>query len=52
MQDPRSIAAATDGTPWVRHEKEFNARLEYMHLNPVKKGLVMRREGGSHAMQF
>jgi len=26
----------------VRHEKEFNERLEYMHLNPVKKGLVKR----------
>ncbi len=27
---------------FVRHEKEFAARLEYMHLNPVKKGLVKR----------
>jgi hypothetical protein len=23
----------------MRHEKEFNERLEYMHLNPVPKGL-------------
>jgi len=28
----------------VRDEKEFNERLEYIHLNPVKKGLVKRRE--------
>jgi hypothetical protein len=28
----------------VRDEKEFNERLEYMHLNPVKKGLVKQRE--------
>jgi hypothetical protein len=32
------------GDRFVRHEKEFNKRLEYMHLNPVKKGLVKRRE--------
>jgi hypothetical protein len=24
----------------VRHAKEFNDRLTYMHLNPVRKGLV------------
>jgi putative transposase len=29
---------------FVRHEREFNERLECMHLNPVKKGLVKRRE--------
>ena len=29
---------------FVRHEKEFAARLEYMHLNPVKKGLAKRQE--------
>ena len=29
---------------FVRHEKEFNERLEYMHLNPVRKGLVKRPE--------
>jgi len=29
---------------FVRHETEFAARLEYMHLNPVKKGLVKRQE--------
>jgi REP element-mobilizing transposase RayT len=29
---------------FVRHEREFNGRLEYMHLNPVKKGLVKRPE--------
>ena len=28
---------------FVRHEKEFGERLDYMHLNPVKKGLVKRR---------
>jgi hypothetical protein len=30
----------------VRDEKEFHERLEYMQLNPVKKGLVKRREDG------
>ena len=25
---------------FVRHAKEFNERLEYMHRNPVRKGLV------------
>ena len=29
---------------FVRHEKEFTARLEYLHLNPVRKGLVKRPE--------
>ncbi len=29
---------------FVRHAKEFNERLEYMHLNPVRKGLVTRPE--------
>ena len=29
---------------FVRHEKEFRERLEYMHLNPVRKGLVKRPE--------
>jgi REP element-mobilizing transposase RayT len=29
---------------FVRHRKEFNERLEYMHLNPVRKGLVSRPE--------
>ena len=29
---------------FVRHEKEFTERLEYMHLNPVTKGLVRRPE--------
>ena len=29
---------------FVRDEKEFAERLEYMHLNPVKKGLVKREE--------
>ena len=27
---------------FVRHDKEFRQRLEYMHLNPVRKGLVAR----------
>lgn len=42
----------TEGALWqhqfwdrfVRHEKEFLDRLQYMHLNPVKKGLVNRPE--------
>jgi len=25
---------------FVRHQKEFAARFDYMHLNPVRKGLV------------
>ncbi len=29
---------------FVRHAKEFNDRLTYMHLNPVRKGLVKRPE--------
>lgn len=31
-------------TCFVRHAREFNQRLEYMHMNPVKKGLVKRPE--------
>jgi hypothetical protein len=29
---------------FVRHPKEFRERLEYMHLNPVRKGLASRPE--------
>ena len=29
---------------FVRHAKEFRERLMYMHLNPVRKGLVARPE--------
>ncbi len=29
---------------FVRHAKEFNERLVYMHLKPVRKGLVKRPE--------
>jgi REP-associated tyrosine transposase len=29
---------------FVRNGKEFDARLAYMHLNPVRKGLVERPE--------
>lgn len=29
---------------FVRHEKEFGHRLVYMHLNPVRKGLVEHPE--------
>lgn len=29
---------------FVRHAKEFNERLSYMHLNPVRRGLVDRPE--------
>jgi putative transposase len=40
----------TNGPVWqhqfwdrlVRHGKEFGERLEYMHLNPVRKGLLRR----------
>ena len=43
-------ARGTSGTVWqhqfwdrfVRHGKEFGDRLAYMHLNPVRKGLVAR----------
>ncbi len=42
----------TEGAVWqhqfwarfVRHEKEFCDRLQYMHLNPVRKNLVRRAE--------
>lgn len=30
---------------FVRHEKEFCDRLQYMHLNPVRKGLVAEPGG-------
>ncbi len=30
--------------PVVRHAKEFNERLLYMHFNPVRKGLVNKPE--------
>jgi REP element-mobilizing transposase RayT len=29
---------------FVRHERELNERLDYMHLNPVRKGLVKKPE--------
>jgi REP-associated tyrosine transposase len=29
---------------FVRHAREFNQRLTYMHLNPVRKGLVRKPE--------
>jgi REP-associated tyrosine transposase len=29
---------------FVRHPREFGERLEYMHMNPVRKGLVKRPE--------
>jgi hypothetical protein len=29
---------------FVRHAKEFSQRLDYMHMNPVRKGLVKRAE--------
>ena len=42
----------TEGALWqhqfwdrfVRYSKEFNDRLAYMHLNPVRKGLVSKPE--------
>ena len=59
VHDVKKVAArrlharrGTEGPVWqhqfwdrfVRHEKEFDARLDYMHLNPVRKGLVARPE--------
>ena len=59
VQDVKWISALsvnrrrhTSGALWqhqfwdrfVRHQKEFAARLDYMHFNPVKKGLVERPE--------
>ena len=32
---------------FVRHPQEFRERLDYMHLNPVRKGLVRRPEDWS-----
>ena len=29
---------------FVRHQKEFNDRLQYRHLNPVRRGLVKKAE--------
>ena len=50
----RSLNAArkTSGTVWqhqfwdrfVRHAQEFRERLDYMHLNPVRKGLVKKAQ--------
>ena len=42
----------TEGPLWqhqfwdrfVRHAREFNGRLEYMHLNPARRGLVAKPE--------
>jgi putative transposase len=42
----------TEGPVWqhqfwdrfVRHAREFNERLEYMHLNPARQGLVAKPE--------
>ncbi len=57
VHDVKKVAArrlhqrrGTEGPVWqhqfwdrfVRHEKELAARFEYMHLNPVKKGLVSK----------
>ncbi|MCL5005610.1 MAG: transposase [Acidobacteria bacterium] len=59
VHDVKKVAArrlhqqrGTDGAVWqhqfwdrfVRHEKEFGARLDYMHLNPVRKGFVGKPE--------
>ena len=43
-----NVGRGTTGALWhhqfwdrfIRHEKEFGHRLAYMHLNPVRKGLV------------
>ena len=37
-------AVATRWDRFVRHAKEFGDRLAYMHLNPVRKGLVAKPE--------
>ncbi|MDE3179505.1 MAG: hypothetical protein KGM47_07560 [Acidobacteriota bacterium] len=45
-------ARGTSGAVWqhqfwdrfVRHRKEFTDRLAYMHMNPVRKGLVTKPE--------
>jgi putative transposase len=29
---------------FVRHEREFSQRLDYMHWNPVRQGLVKKTE--------
>jgi REP element-mobilizing transposase RayT len=59
LQDIKRLASIkinklrkTKGSRWqhqfwdrfVRHSKEFVERLEYMHYNPVRKGLVERPE--------
>ncbi|HTU35224.1 MAG TPA: transposase [Candidatus Acidoferrum sp.] len=59
LQDVKWLAAravncarATSGAVWqhqfwdrfVRHRKEFEHRLTYMHFNPVKRGLVSAPE--------
>lgn len=57
MHDVKSVSARklnerrrTRGSVWrhqywdrfVRHRKELSQRLEYMHSNPIRKGLVSR----------
>ena len=59
VQDVKWISATginhshhSSGTAWqhqfwdrfVRHEREFNQRLDYMHWNPVRKGLAKKPE--------
>jgi REP-associated tyrosine transposase len=59
VHDVKKVAArrlhaprGTEGPVWqhpfwdrlVRHEKEFAARLDYLHYNPVRKELVERPE--------
>ncbi len=41
---PRTYKTGPRFACFVREEKEFHERLQYMHLNPGKKGLVKRRE--------
>lgn len=36
----RGFVAASILGRFVRHAQEFRERLDYMHLNPVRKGLV------------
>ncbi len=31
----------------MRHAKEYRERLDYMHMNPVRRGLAKRPQDGS-----
>ena len=47
MKKPRTTEAAVRATSFdraLRTVKEYNEKVEYIHLNPVKAGLVSRPE--------